>query len=259
MEIAIKNYIKYAGEISVLLGDLSHYSIKRTDYCMNFYLPELNVNCTQSQMMELIKRGNIPVHYNEWKKYDKKSHRMVSSDDTLYLKSNSVTINCYDKHSQLEKEYPDNPSIGDSKDIIRFEVQCKYLKVYNMAKKYADSHTISNFQLLSDNVTKDVITSYYKRIVRQGDYYTLPEAKRIIEDKCFSVGKEDRLIDTLELINQARGISKAKDKVPPERVCIFNQSLRELSEMRINPVTIPREWNVKFIPNLLRKYYDTSY
>ena len=34
----------------------------------------------------------------------------------------------------------------------------------------------------------------------------------------------------------------------------FNRSLRELSEIGINPVTIPREWGIKHIPNLMRVY-----
>ena len=39
----------------------------------------------------------------------------------------------------------------------------------------------------------------------------------------------------------------------------FNRSLKDLDDMLINPVTIPRRWNIKYIPNLLRAYDDAKY
>ena len=36
----------------------------------------------------------------------------------------------------------------------------------------------------------------------------------------------------------------------------FKQTLKELADFNINPVTIPREWNIKHIPNFLRTYFD---
>jgi len=35
----------------------------------------------------------------------------------------------------------------------------------------------------------------------------------------------------------------------------FNQLLHDLDIFGINPVTIPREWDIDFIPNLLNAYY----
>jgi len=32
--------------------------------------------------------------------------------------------------------------------------------------------------------------------------------------------------------------------------------LIELDKLRINPVTIPKEWGIEHIPNLLNAYYD---
>jgi hypothetical protein len=36
---------------------------------------------------------------------------------------------------------------------------------------------------------------------------------------------------------------------------VFKATLKDLSEIGINPVTIPKEWGVKLIPNLLQTYY----
>ena len=256
IDVAIQNYITEANKISDLLGRLDLYKLKRIDYCVNFYLPELGIGCSRTQIMELIKRGNVPKYYNERKYYSDKYHRKVSPDDSFYLKSNSVVINCYDKYSQMEKKYPDNPCFSDSHNVIRFEIQCKYTKVYNMAKKLTNTDNISNFRLLNDDITKEVIDKYYKRIIRVGDYYTLADVIHQIKIRKFRKPKEDRLIDTLKRINRCRGISKAKSELQENKVDEFNQSLRELSYIGINPVTIPREWNVKYIPNLIHEYYN---
>ncbi len=39
----------------------------------------------------------------------------------------------------------------------------------------------------------------------------------------------------------------------------FNKALWELDKILVNPVTIPRRWNTRHIPNLLRAYYDSIY
>lgn len=35
----------------------------------------------------------------------------------------------------------------------------------------------------------------------------------------------------------------------------FRRSLRELAQLKINPVTIPSDWEIEHIPNLLGNYY----
>ena len=39
-------------------------------------------------------------------------------------------------------------------------------------------------------------------------------------------------------------------------MAVFKKTLKELSDLGINPVTIPREWGIRHVPNLLRIYFD---
>lgn len=39
-----------------------------------------------------------------------------------------------------------------------------------------------------------------------------------------------------------------------EELAAFRRTLNDLDEININPVTIPREWNIPRIPNLLYTY-----
>ena len=63
----------------------------------------------------------------------------------------------------------------------------------------------------------------------------------------------------MELINECHGIARAKSKLYGPDLDDFNRSLKDLDDLLINPVTIPRRWNIRHIPNLLRAYDDAVY
>jgi len=275
-----------ANKISPILGDFNSYSMSRSDYCANFDLEELKILCTSGQKMKLIKMGDIPAHYAERTEYSSVSHRRKADKDSFYLESDSVTINCYDKREQLKND-PDHPcqNIEDAKNIIRFEIQCKNRKLHAIAKNRMgvatdvepSALTVSNEQemdefyrdiitslktalpvdaFLSDAISCEIIDKYFRKIVRSGDYYTLAKARQIIESlECHSKKKE-KLINALEQTSKYRGIYKAKLGLMGKDLLDYKQQINDLDIIGINPVTIPREWGIEHIPNLLNTYYD---
>ena len=242
-----------AKKISPILGEYSHYSMNRPDYCVNFDLSELKIPCTAERMIKLIKRGNIPTHYSEWVDDDDDSAK-----SSFYLESKSVTINCYWKHKQLKENFNDCPDSETSKNLIRFEVQCKYLKTYLLSKDIKRKQELSESdvirEMLSEDFCKEIIKKYFNKVIRRGDYFTLNEAIRQVQLQHFSKKKEARLIMELRRINQFRGIYKVRAALQGDELEIFRRTLRDLSEINVNPVTIPREWNITRIPNLLDAY-----
>jgi hypothetical protein len=162
--------------ISPLLGKFRYYKLKRIDFCVNFDLKEMGINCTAEQMISLIKRGYIPNHYKEFGIYDRIQHRYVTDKNSFYLKSKSVNVNIYHKYQQLLNKYPGNPSLNDSLNVIRFEVQLKKQKVQyitaNICDELLKNHTMM-LNLLSNEVAEMMITDYYNRIIKPGDYYSL--------------------------------------------------------------------------------------
>ena len=259
LSITETEFNREARSISRVLGVFLQYKLKRIDYCANFKLPELEIGCTAEQMMSLMKRGNIPAHYTERKTYGELSHRPKSDDSTFYLVSNSVVINCYDKYVQLIRNYPDNPSVEDAVGVIRFEIQCKYLKTYALAddirRNGCCDYRITN-ALLANDLAKDIIVKYYNRVVMRGDYYPLKDAIAQVEAHHFKESKEERLKWVLNMTNRCRGISKAKETLASEELEDYSSGVRELGGLGINPVTIPKEWNIKRIPNLLDAFFD---
>ncbi|MCH5250557.1 MAG: hypothetical protein J1E98_11515 [Lachnospiraceae bacterium] len=269
MEMVIKNFNLESERISPLLKNFDYYSIKRIDYCINFSINELLPKCSPEQVMTLIKRGNIPPHYKEWKKYDTTSHRMKSESSSLYLINSSVNINCYMKHVELQERLCKNETTGysmisqatvnEALDIIRFEVQCKYLKTYILNSKAEESgnHDYNKYEsLLTPEACNEEINYYFKKTIGKGNWYTLQDAVRIIQSHYFNKQKENRLIEALRFVNQCRSLAKAKATYQGSDLDAFKRTLKDLAALNINPVTIPREWGIRHIPNLLYAYYD---
>lgn len=269
MEAAIENFNRISSCISPGLGRFEDYSLKRVDYCINFSLNELAPGCTYDQMMKLIKQSDIPPHYKEWMEYDTTSHRKKTRPGSFYLTNGSVHINCYSKYMKYEDQSQKNIARGyppipqetkdAARDIIRFEVQCKYLKTYTLsdkAKKAGNNNPNKYESLLSRVACIDIIGKYYKKAIGRGDWYTLQEAIRMIQLNHFNSQKEERLIKALKLVNDCRSVAKAKEAYQGSDLDTFKRTLKDLSNLGINPVTIPREWGIKHIPSLLYAYSD---
>lgn len=278
-------YNRETENISKVFLKFGACSLNRVDPCLNIDLKELKIPCTPEQMLKLIKRGNIPRHYEERKEcYDEKQRRMVADKNSFYLKSKSSVINFYWKYAKQGEKHPNHSRKESSRNVIRLEVQCKYLRLYTLSKDirqeskyYSSNEGISaaeaymrmyeeNHQLvipidaiLSEKIYEDIICKNVYKVLRKGDYFTLDIARDIVESHHFKNSKEDRMIDALELINTSKGIAKARLNLQKSELDGFNRALKELDCILVNPVTIPRRWDIKHIPNLLQAYYDAIY
>lgn len=274
MERAIPQFNTISKTISPLLGTFDAYSLKRVDYCANLYLPELYEQrgkpCTDMQIMKLIKKSDIPFQYREWMKYDDKAHRKKSRDSSFYLISKSARINCYSKLMKFIEQSKENEKNGyppisqatldHAKGIIRFEVQCDYHKMYALTKQAeeAGNRNINKYEyLLSPEVCRDIVNSFWKKSIGKGHWYSLKYAICMIKSHHFNSQKEDRLIEALQWVNQCRGVPRAKELFPGD-LDVFNRTVKELSNFGINPVTVPQEWGVDRIWNLLETYYSKA-
>ena len=273
-------------EISPGMYDFDEWSMNRADYCLNIDTAELGLPCTAKQLIKLVKRANIPKHFTERKKYDATSHRLRTDPDSFYLQSKSVTINFYRKFAQQDLKHPNYANRDASFNVIRFEVQCKYPKLYAILNKYAPESIsglysfdesleetdydydigydifpsgIKPGSILTASISREILEKYIYKTIRKGDYFTLDGAKEIVESYGFRADKEERLLYALDIVNEARGISAAMKKLPDLELADFKRSLNDLDEILVNPVTIPRKWGIRHIPNPYRAYCDTVF
>ena len=255
-----------AQRISLGIPMFDQFQLKRVDYCINFHLLELGIPSSTDQTMRLFKRSNIPHNYNKVLFYNPIGRRMGSDDSSLYLKSKSVTIQCYDKYSQLQREYPDSPSLENARNILRFEVQCYYRKVYGMRRSYKDNLDPLPYnefkEFFSKETCESVIRNYFDRVIMRGDYYPIKHSRNLILKCGFRGNRGQRMIDTLNLVNPSRGgggIHNAKSILTGIELDNFKRGLLDLqTTMGINPVAIPSDWGIKHIPNLLDAYDKLS-
>lgn len=265
IDAAINNFNSISKSISPVLGTFEQYTLKRVDYCINFSLNELAPGCSYEQVINLIKRSDIPPHFDLWTEYDPVSHRMKCKYGSFYLMNGSVCINCYSKYIELQDRRKKNgfdsvsPATMDAaRDIIRFEIQCKRRKIYALShRNNGNEITLPNQyqKLFTHKYCTDIIYNYYKKVIGMGDWYTLQEAIRMVKSHGFNSQRENRLIEALQLVNERRSVPKAKLACQGHDLMVFKGSLAELNSLRINPVTIPKEWGIKHIPNLLNEYF----
>ena len=290
--------IKYnaiAEKLSLPISKFKDCSLSRADYCINFDVSELGLPCTAEQLIQLFKRGDIPSTFTERKVYDQNSHRWRSEPYSLYLKQDSVNINCYWKYPELNKICPTFEFKDYAKDVVRFEVQCKYVKLYSMIKgintesRYTEIYKnkrgdfspeyISADDLIYDELSEDecvtvhvpkipidvglsnkisnnIVSQYYQKIVGKGDYLTLDGARKVVQSHEFRADKEKRLLWALELISLKRGITKAKEGLDEDDSERLARSINDLNSILINPVTIPCSWNILYIKNPMRAFEE---
>ena len=195
MNVAIPNFDRISKEISPILQTFACYTVNRVDYCVNFCIDELVPDCSAKQIMNLIKRSNIPSHYDEWKEYDHIAHRMKSVKSSFYLMSGYANINWYLKYDELldrpQNEHLTVPEhmMEASKSIIRFEVQCKRRKIYDIIEKLGvkdDGEINKDKHLLNPRVCKEIISRYFFEIVGNGDWYSLSQAENVIYSHDFN-------------------------------------------------------------------------
>lgn len=287
-----------AEKISPMLRGFRHYSLNRIDYCINFDVSELKFDYPSELakeipelVMNLIKCGDIPDHFVE----------EYGNMYQLYLKSKSVVINCYWKHDDLIRNFSDCKDLEKSYDIIRFEVQFKYPKVFSKSAeirrarerqksilmKYIRKQGLGNFseiqggieddgkkqisetvidiaqsdvaaimeQMLSDEICSRTIETYFYKVMKKGDYYTYDAAKQRIESRVSKWEKVIRLETALQMVHEYGGIAKVKEALQEEELEEFRMSIRDLTGMGINPVTIPKTYGIEHIPNLLDNYF----
>ena len=91
--------------------------------------------------------------------------------------------------------------------------------------------------------------------MKKGDYYTYDAAKQWIESRVSKWEKVMRLETALQMVHDYGGIAKVKEALQGKELEEFRMSIRDLTGMGINPVTIPKTYDIEHIPNLLDNYF----
>lgn len=172
----------------------------------------------------------------------------------------------YKKAKQIEEVYTDIPDeekkqlLQDGANIVRFEEQCNRNKISSLKTKYGfPDRNILHF--MDMNIAQYILETAYSQRVGDGDFYSFYHAQKLIKKSSYSPSRKQRLIDTMKLIAQSRGVQKARDnfelgiKVKGMDTTIqgcrstFNSRLKDIESLGLNPTPIPKDWNITFLEN----------
>lgn len=251
VKAAINVFDKLSRGISKHMPKFDQYVMKRIDYCINIDASKLHPLLEAEHIIKLIKRSDKPSTLDEHEEYDEKSKRYKPYKDSYYLENDSLHVNIYDKYNQLMAKMPEYDDIENARDIIRFEVQCLAPKLKEIRKKY-DIKKDEPGKLLTEEVCRNIILSYYEKTIGYGSYYTLDEAIKMIENSNYSTEEKKSMISSIDLINTKRSVWKARESLKTDyKIRKFNNDLERMLELSINPVTIPRKWGANRVKNMI--------
>lgn len=248
IDLFIFKFDKILQQIDESLVSCKTWSIKRIDYTRNIDLnimSDLDADIV-NKYIQLFSRADTPtrckVPYHKIKK-DRKQ-----KEGSYVVENKSVTFICYNKEKErMDKQKDDE--IDYAKNILRLEIQCKNPRIRQITYKNKwDTNFLYHF--LDYKISYETLQKYYKASIGEGDYYSLNKARKLINEtsKIKHKDKKQKLIEVLNLINTKKSVADARKEYG--NINTFNRYLKELQKLGINPVTIPRSWNITEIPNV---------
>ena len=117
-------------------------------------------------------------------------------------------------------------------------------KLYSLYKNEGICRELSNYFSSKD---RDYFLNYYlKRIIFNGDYYYYnSKEEEAILNNFYTRNMCNKLIEFQKTIS-TKGITKAKELY---NSTTFNNYIKKLQDVNINPIPIPKNWEIKFLKN----------
>ncbi|MDQ0257088.1 hypothetical protein J2S74_004534 [Evansella vedderi] len=231
------------------------WKLSRIDFALQFYTSHVELYTI------LESKGPIPYRF-----------KGLQMSGSTYNKCKSSRINAYSKQDQMSKTNCPVNLKEKAKDLYRFEYQCLntdyLLKKYNIEKS-------NLFGLFREDIAQAVLKRQHGRHIKTGDYYTYNEAVKLVMKMKKQERSKQTVIEVLKFIevsgsfpNALQAIETGAESVPdPFRdansQCSyntlkekFNEFVREhLCKAGINPILLPVESNILFLPNTSTKLF----
>lgn len=236
--------------ISSELPQSDRWFVSRIDYTINL-TSEYVKEC-----VALAKKGKDPYRYND----------PVNKPGSSYRKSKSVILNYYDKFDHISKKIGtdsfDAYLLEEAQNIYRIEVQClNHNKLRHIRKKFDLPRESNLYDYLLPVIAEWTFLFYYDSVIGRADYHSLAKAIKIVEETEWSKRRKENIKNWLKLIAQAKSISKARQQfvngttlghtktVVKGNLNTFRNYEKACRDIGVNPVTIPKDWGISYIPN----------
>jgi hypothetical protein len=189
-------------------------------------------------------------------------------EGSYYTRSESVTLNFYNKRHQLLNSYghnlPEN-IFQEAENLLQIEIQCHQRELYTIHDHYRLNHPEFNTtqirHYLSPVVAEETLLLFYDTAINRGDYFTLENGHEIIWRNS-DIERYPNIYDIYRLISASGDLQSARMQfTSPEGAIIdgrvigrsdrvFRNNLNRLRDMGINPISIPDDWNIDHLDNV---------
>jgi|GEM_PF-2908339 len=236
------------GEISNSTLSLSNAVMNRLDYSINYDLIWRNL---ADEFMYLLTQANIPKGFELKIDKPRNKNKEYIPYNHIKIENKSYAVSIYAKASQMENQskkitYPD---MDESQGVIRFEIQTKYRKAYNIKKKY-NIQDIGTLIKRSFEHGYEIFTQILPRMYGHGDFVRYEEAINKIFDSTFEKTIKNRMIKLVKLTCIYQSFDKAlkqlKTEITPRESYYL---LKKFDDLRISPITISQYSNYDIFPN----------
>jgi hypothetical protein len=229
------------------------WKARRIDYSTNIITPHVAL------YIQLFQRADKPG--NEFTELKQDNGKLGQLADSFVLRSKSANVNFYNKQAQLIKsdKHKDPIIIEAAKDILRIEVQCEQDKIKYIRKNDKNILSICLYDFMQKELSLEQILFYYDRTVGSGDYYTLSDAKKIINALSdMTKSTKAKLIDCLKFINNQTSLWEARKKWTKSKTKNkqFDKYIEQIRKLGINPICIPNNYETKELPNIRDKIIE---
>ena len=224
----LKHLLAYGG---YTLDDMA---VSRIDYCYNIRIED---DRTREVLFRLLQKCPTKALYTT---------RGINYATSIYSRSKSRVVNVYDKTAERTAKYLATGSCSDlpqayEQDIIRMELQLKVDHLKYMARRGV-RRSVGNW--IHMGMEYHYLNKLYGMFPK-GDFYTLTQAERIIDSAAYRAKMKDRLKCFLHIIAD-KDMDEARAQVSYNT---YRRYLDMLSAIGVNPIAIPEDCGVSYIPS----------
>jgi hypothetical protein len=243
-----EKYNAMVSKISPALKRFHPHYMKGINYCVDFNLSELNTHFDAEQIAKLIDAGKNSCLIDSYSLDNPMSFLNYERD--IIIKSCYIKVDCLWKSIPLKVIDPENP-VPRLKDIIRFEVYHSYPVVFHSDKQ---RFCQTELEIFTSDIAKNMTINFCFRVIPSGDFYTIKDAISRVWSYYYRNKRDAKRTSViLHLINRCGSINEAQKQLNVTKIgpILFNTLMERLDTIGVNPVTIPDDWGIKFIPNLI--------
>lgn len=238
-------------KITYMLPILDEMILTRLDFCQNVHLGTQDL---VEIYMKMVKRCRIPKGFKMDMYKDEMIRKWIYPKNGVKLSKKSLTISIYNKKAQLENEMPYFQNIRDAEGIIRFEIQAKYHKLFNLKSKKGKK-ALRDFLNDCRSISSEQFEYYIPKLFGEGDFYSIKRGIEIIEQSEYSDAIKESMIAMMRLTSTRKSLDKAISEMIENGYSEkqIPNLLKKFDALELSPCTLPRRWEFEnALPNPIK-------